>query len=51
MNKNIYSPALLDQDQINLNSSKAEIWVHTDPKNPSNEEDLKRLDDKYSRQK
>ena len=28
----------------------AEIWVHIDHKNPSNEEDLKRLDDKYSRQ-
>ena len=27
----------------------AEIWVHTDPENPSNEEDIVRLQDDYGR--
>lgn len=27
----------------------AEIWMHIDPSNPSNEEDIVRLDDDYSR--
>lgn len=29
----------------------AEIWVHTDPKNPSDEEDIVRLQDDYARNK
>jgi hypothetical protein len=27
----------------------AEIWQHTDPKNPSNEEDIVRLQDDFGR--
>lgn len=27
----------------------AEIWIHTDPKNPSNEDDIVRVSDDYSR--
>ncbi len=27
----------------------AEIWVHTDPQNPSNEEDIRRISDDYNR--
>ena len=27
----------------------AEIWVHTDPKNPSNEKDITRLQDDFGR--
>ncbi len=41
---------LIGADKINeAYGVVAEIWIHSDPSNPSNEEDIHRVSDKYSR--